>query len=413
MTMPPRPVFENAPGHIIRERKNHWVLYWQARSDIAKAGYRPVAFPLWRGAEPTDAERALISEQCTTLQADMMRWSYDQMRAPDPSAFYDGTIRSLVRCYMNDPDSKFAKGRYHTRMYYTSLCKRVVDDHGDKLVSELDTRQMLRWHDAWGSNGRVAMAHSLMAMTRMLFSFGMTLLKCKDCATMVTMLGEQRFRMAQPRTSILTAEMAEKIIAEAHRRGLHSIALAQAIQFDGMLRQKDVIGEWVPNSEPGLSEVFDGNDPATRKKWLRGIRWNEIDANLVLEHITSKRQKKVTIRLGDAPMVVKEFARLGTLPSSGPVIVYEVTGRPYTAAHYREIWREIATACGIPKTVRSMDSRAGAITEATEAGAELESIKHAATHSDIAMTQRYARAGEEKAANVLRLRAEHRNKRGT
>jgi site-specific recombinase XerD len=55
-----------------------------------------------------------------------------------------------------------------------------------------------------------------------------------------------------------------------------------------------------------------------------------------------------------------------------------------------------------------MDSRAGAITEATEAGADLEHIKQAATHSDISMTQRYSRGAEEKTAGVMRQRAEYR-----
>jgi hypothetical protein len=38
--------------------------------------------------------------------------------------------------------------------------------------------------------------------------------------------------------------------------GWHSIALAQAIQFDCALRQKDVIGEWVPESEPGEPKLY-------------------------------------------------------------------------------------------------------------------------------------------------------------
>jgi len=57
-----------------------------------------------------------------------------------------------------------------------------------------------------------------------------------------------------------------------------------------------------------------------------------------------------------------------------------------------------------------MDSRAGAISEATDAGADLEHVRHAATHSDIAMTQRYSRGSVEKVENVQRLRTKHRNK---
>jgi site-specific recombinase XerD len=198
--------------------------------------------------------------------------------------------------------------------------------------------------------------------------------------------------------------MADAICAEAHRINRPSIALAQAIQFEGMLRQKDIIGEWVPIAEPGTSAVIHKG-----LKWLRGIRWEEIDENLVLRHVTSKRQKEVEIRLADAPMVVAELAKVER-KGSGPVIVNESSGRPYSVTHFRQIWRTIATAAGVPKSVRNQDSRAGAITEATQAGADLESIKHAATHSDIAMTQRYARSSHEKSAKVMQMRAAHRTK---
>jgi hypothetical protein len=161
-------------------------------------------------------------------------------------------------------------------------------------------------------------------------------------------------------------------------------------------------------------------------KWLKGIRWEEIDQNLVLRHLTSKRQKMLEVPLFSAPMIVQEFDRLfpgavsgdrsinrSALPAKGPVIVNERTKVPWTDDEYRRQWRILATACGIPKTVKNMDSRAGGITEATEAGAELEHIKHAATHGDISMTQRYARDAVGKTAKVLSMRAAHRaNKTG-
>jgi hypothetical protein len=45
--------------------------------------------------------------------------------------------------------------------------------------------------------------------------------------------------------------------------GRPSITLAQAFQFEVMLRQKDVIGEWAPGSEPGVSAVTHAG-----QKWL-------------------------------------------------------------------------------------------------------------------------------------------------
>jgi hypothetical protein len=85
--------------------------------------------------------------------------------------------------------------------------------------------------------------------------------------------------------------------------GWPSIALAQAFQFECTLRQKDVIGELVPLSEPGVSLVVIRN-----QKWLRGIVWQEIDQNLILKHVTSKKQKLTEVDLKLAPMVIEELA---------------------------------------------------------------------------------------------------------
>ncbi len=60
-----------------------------------------------------------------------------------------------------------------------------------------------------------------------------------------------------------------------------------------------------------------------------------------------------------------------------------------------------------------MDSRSGAITEATDAGAPLELVRHAATHSDISTTAGYSRNPAGKTAEVLKLRVAHRNRTGT
>lgn len=313
------------------------------------------------------------------------------------------TLSELIAAYTTDPDSSFHKLRYGTRQHYARMLARIDLDHGHELLAELKGRDFLRCHERWSEGGKVHMGHSLVAMLRILFSFGATMLDSDDCMRLSGLLSKQRFKMGGSRLERLTSEQANAICVMAHSMGYHSIALAQAFQFECMLRQRDVIGEWVPVIEPGISAVLWHGE-----KWLRGITWNEIDGELILRHTTSKRNKPIEVPLAGAPMLVEEFARYQLLPERGPIIVSEATDRPYTAAAFRRLWREIATAAGVPTTVRNMDSRAGAITEATEAGAELEHIKHAATHSDISMTQRYARGAAEKTAGVMLKRAAFR-----
>jgi hypothetical protein len=55
----------------------------------------------------------------------------------------------------------------------------------------------------------------------------------------------------------------------------------------------------------------------------------------------------------------------------------------------------VARKCGIPDNVWNMDSRSGAISEAIQAGAPIEFVRHAATHSDVSQTADYDRGQAE------------------
>ena len=406
MTKPVR--VRNAPGLIWRQRGEKWEARWQARTDLIKRGFKPKSVKLWSGdVEPSKEEWDRIADRCREQQDEMAVWArgYDSDGSP-----FDGTIRSLMRSYKTDLDSPYRKIRYNSRVHYDTLMSLIEAEHGDKVLPDLKARTFLRLHEDWTKDGKVAIAHAKIGMLRTLFSFGATILEDGDCERLSGVLSKMRFPMAKPRTERLTAAQVVAIRAKAHEMGRPSIALAQAIQFECMLRQKDVIGEWVPIGELGISAV-----QADGKKWLRGIRWEEIDQNMVLKHITSKRQKEITINLRNAPMVLEELARQfeAGIPTSGPIVVSEWDRLPWTNSEFRRWWRKIAKAAGVPSTVRNMDTRAGAISEATDAGADLEHVRHAATHSNISMTQRYSRGAEDKIENVQKLRSEHRKNRVT
>ncbi|WP_442786002.1 PAS domain S-box protein [Methylobacterium sp. C25] len=83
-------------------------------------------------------------------------------------------------------------------------------------------------------------------------------------------------------------------------------------------------------------------------------------------------------------------------------------GRPYAESAYGREWRVVARAAGVPDNVWNMDARAGAITEAEDAGADLDHIRSAAAHSQTATTQRYSRGALGKSRHVAELRIAHR-----
>ena len=92
----------------------------------------------------------------------------------------------------------------------------------------------------------------------------------------------------------MTAEQARAICAKAHEKGRPSIALAQALQFEAGLPQKDVIGEWIPIDEPGEDSNVTFED---KEKWVRGLRWENIDQNLILRKNTAYGEVVADLRM--------------------------------------------------------------------------------------------------------------------
>lgn len=407
------PTIDDAPGLVWRQSKGLWKATWRARRDLVKRGFSPKNHPLWKGTELTAVDIAEIQDTCRRLQDEMLVFGRGGL--PEVREF-DGSLASLINCYQTDPDSTYHKKRFAVRKNHDITLRRIAARHGTEQLSDIKARLLKAWHKEWSNDGqKIAIAHAFIGHLRTLFGFGFTMLEDKECERLCSVMHLMRFPMPKPRTERLTADQAIAHRVRAHARYWHTMAFAQALQFELMLRQKDVIGEWVPVSEPGISGVI-----GPKGKWIMGLRWEEIDENLILRHTTSKRGKDVEVDLKLAPMVLEELAlhvmtpiaklTRASLPASGPLIICEVTGYPYSTAEFRRKWRIVANEAGIPKSVRSMDSRAGAISEATDAGADLEHVRHAATHSDIGMTQRYSRGSVEKVAGVSRQRVAHRNK---
>lgn len=335
-----------------------------------------------------------------------------------------GTLEVALACYQADPESSFQSLRYAVRENQKSLLRRILERHGHARLADIDTRDLKHWYRGWSVDGKIATGHAWASLLRTVLTQGYLLLEDpaarKECDRIRGLLRALKFPMSPAREERLTAEQATKIREAAHAHfGWPSIALSQAFQFELMLRQKDSIGEAVPESEPGESDVrYHG------KKWLRGLRWEEIDENMILRHITSKRQKPIMSDLRLCPMVIFELAVLADvpveelkrtdLPSSGPIIICDISGLPWSGNEFRRKWRKVATHAGVPATVFSMDSRAGGITEAFEAGADEDQIRQAATHSSVNMTQRYNRRDPLKTrSDVQTARLEARNAKKT
>jgi hypothetical protein len=313
-------------------------------------------------------------------------------------------VSDLIRSYRTDPASSHHGNRRLTRQHSDCLCRIIEADLGAREVADIRTRDITLTYQAWQQRG-VPMAHALIGKLRTLMNFGATMIEDDDCARVAVRLRGMRFKQGKPRQQFITHEQVLAIRRTAHAMGLDSIALAQSFQFECIFRQRDVVGEWMPVGEPNVRNYFVVGD----MKWWRGIRYEEINTDLILRHVTSKRQKEVVIDLKDCPMVMEElyrqFGLMSDLPRRGPIIVSEATELPYTAHAFRRLWRMVARKAGLPDAVYNMDTRSGAITEALQSGASLDAVRKAATHSDVKMTVRYSRNETADRSEVQRLRA--------
>lgn len=300
-------------------------------------------------------------------------------------------LRKLIRRYRKDPLSGWRGLRYATRRNHRNLLRQIDRRYGHVRLSRIKGRTLLRWHAEWAGDGtlpvaKLSAAKAFVKKLRVLFGYGMTILEDRECARIRQMMSAMQFPGAPRRQQRITLEQACAVIRQARREGEAGIALAQAFQFELMLRQKDVIGEWVPAGEGGEAYLVDGADG-----WSRGLLWEEIDSGLVLRHRTSKTGKTAVFDLNLAPLVLTELNRIRRRPAQGAVIVSPATGLPFRAHTFRRRWRQIARAAGVPDDVFNMDSRAGAISEAFDAEADPDFIRTAATHSELATTQGYNR----------------------
>ena len=163
----------------------------------------------------------------------------------------EATIKSLAASYQEDQRSPYHRLRHRTREHYENLIRRLVDEYGKEKLAELKAPEIQRFYYGWTEGGKIAMGHSLITMFRALVTFGKTVLNIAECERLSVVLHNMRFSVIRSPKEQLTAEHVRKIISKAYELGRPSIALAQAFQFDCGLRQKDVIGEWVPITEPG------------------------------------------------------------------------------------------------------------------------------------------------------------------
>lgn len=182
------------------------------------------------------------------------------------------------------------------------------------------------------------------------------------------------------------------------------MAIGVAAQFELALRQKDIIGERIPR-RLGHATALDFD----AFMWTGMFTWENIPGwKWRMKTSKSKYRAAATFDLTLYGLVFPLLEAVPHAERQGPIIKDE-TGRPVREGSYRRWFRDIARAAEIPDEVWNMDTRAGAATEAEEAGAERE-LHTGLTHTDERTTGRYVRRVEKPIADMARLRQASRKK---
>jgi hypothetical protein len=215
---------------------------WRASRAAVKDGFRPKRVNLGFFA---DNEAALVAK-CHRLTAEMNEWLSGK-RGRDP--LFDGTIRTVITFWQTEPTSPYHRLEASSRHPYDIYARMIVETVGARRVDALDGRDLRRWHEEWstplelGGKPRVAAARIAIIVLKTALTFAATCRK-PGCADLRDILRDMRFPALRPRIEAPTAAEIVAARKAAHDLGHSGAALAYALQFEGAMRQWDVIGEW-------------------------------------------------------------------------------------------------------------------------------------------------------------------------
>jgi len=383
------------------------VPYWVADEQDVRNGYTPKTVNLDQYRDQPD----ILVARCNLLQAEMMLWRAGYRRE---TMSFDGTIRSLLNIYQRDPESSYQQLKPGSIVPYNHYLMKLEEHIGPRRVDQVDGIDILRWHKIWSDNGEhLAKAATCRAILEAAVKHGI-LRRYPGCGELRQILVTARAQLPkpQPREVVITADEATAVRVAAHAAGRPSSALIYALAYETTLRLWDVTGQWWPLDRGGISDVIDSD---RAMKWF-GLRWENIDDNLVLRYRPSKTDgttgRTITYPLSKAPMVIEELRNWPMEKRIGAVIVNEQTGLPYRNREVTENWEADRKEASINPAAWARDLRASGITEGRAAGATTEDAAKVAGHTGTKTTASvYDRASVEAAERFAdaRIRGRERN----
>jgi hypothetical protein len=414
ISMPPgrAPGFKH--GRILKDGTR--LRYWIARQVVRDTmGFPDASIPL-----PLDATDEEIGRLCHEHTARLRSWIAEQkLRIAEGGQLtrtrYDGTVLSACRIYQEHPLSRFHSVKHNTRRTYLKDLVLIEATVGARLLRNVTILDVQHWYDQWRKPAtpegkeRIDRAHDAVAMFRTVIYFNASL-RNADCKLLASELERVKFEKGGAREQELTYQHAAAFIKTAmaiERDGTMPpsralfVAIGTIAQFELLLRQMDIIGEWADAGATRRLPAGIATLTLDDEVWAGFFTWENI-AGWRWRMKTSKSKYRSA-----ADFDLTKYTLLLPLLEAVPLdqrigaIVKGAKGLPIRRDMYGRWFRQIARAAGIPDEVWNMDARAGGATEADEAGAAIEAIQGALTHTKESTTLRYLRRGRSKQIGLV------------
>ena len=319
---------------------------------------------------------------------------------------YDGSVLSACRLYQRHPYSRFHKVKHNTRKSYTDSLKIIERTVGKRLIRNLTVLDVQHWYDEWRKPAfkegpeRIDRAHDAVSMFKTVLRFVAAALRRPECKQLISDLrtpaaGPVRaWRRPRRGNDVRPGRRLHSQGARNGQRRRHSRSIAPAIWRSAWRRSSSCCFGKRTSSAIGGARAAKSGPAILRWENIPGWRWR----------MKTSKSKYRTAAEFDLSSYSLLYPLLEAVPHEERVgaIVKGEHGLPVRERSYRKWFRQIARAAGIPDEVWSMDSRAGGATEAEEAGAAIDAIQGALTHSKKDTTLRYLRKNTTKIADRSR-----------
>jgi len=367
---------KDRPGYQYRKRSDGSIAhYWSPKRACRKS---PDGLPIRPIDDGTDDDE--IARICRAWTDELLA----DLENMEVGPVYNGTLSSLILVYRTDDESPFKSLKHTTRIRDYEPSLRLIDKTvGKRAIANLKGDDFRRWYREWAAGGHMRRAHGAIRKLRAVLSYGVQQ-RLPGCSAAREILSLMTFSAPETRKVKMEYAQAKAICDAALKAKRPSIALTQAFQWDTGLRRIHIIGEWIPVEEGDKGGIIRG-----KTKW-QGLTAADIVDDILTVPLTAKIKVATRHDLTACPLV-QHVLKKASLPKMGPLIVSETTGLPYRENYYATDWRAIAEEAKVPREVWSMDTRAGAISEAEAATGSLDAARKLAGHTNARTTLGYVR----------------------